>query len=513
MRRYPVAGGGIVVALVGFVLTRFTVAIAAAESPDHFLFSGVIPLALGLILTAFGVFLAVSTYDRHFVWTIAVWCVIGTVTMALFVVLTILGTAQDMALTLDVVREQAILSNFLIGGAIGGTLTGVYAGRNREQRRDLRQQANRLEILNRILRDRVINAATAIVGHAALLEEDHRPESVAVVDNKADSVIETVESVKLLSRTAQGDAIPRTAVDLRSVLSAELDALAADYPEASYTLTGETDVAVRADDRLGSVFRELLENAVLHSTADTPEFDVSMDRTGRYGRVRIEDTGPGLPESQRRLLEDGDIAEYDDPTTGFGLNVVRLLLESYEGDCEVTVGEDGSTIDIYLPLAESKPVETNGLVDPAGVPVSKTLLATAVALVAGMTMAGAMSLFDGDLLAIGMLYGIDSSVITVITHEFHSVVFGLIYAAVLVTLATTVTNRLFGRIGIGIALGLVLWLFAAGLVMPIWLLLVGIGAPIPNLTLASLVGHVVWGTTMGAGYHVGERFIDADPTG
>lgn len=174
MRRYPVAGGGIVVALVGFVLTRFTVAIAAAESPGHFLFSGVIPLALGLLLTAFGVFLAVSAYDRRFVWTIAAWCIIGTVTMALFVVLTILGTAQDMAVTLDVVREQAILSNFLIGGAIGGTLTGVYAGRNRQQRNDLRQQANRLEILNRILRDRVINAATAILGHADILEQNHR---------------------------------------------------------------------------------------------------------------------------------------------------------------------------------------------------------------------------------------------------------------------------------------------------------------------------------------------------
>lgn len=267
-----------------------------------------------------------------------------------------------------------------------------------------------------------------------------------------------------------------------------------------------------ADDRLGTLFQEVLENAILYSTGDPPALDISIEQTGRTGRVRIEDTGPGLPDSQRRLLERGEIAEFDDPTTGFGLNVVRLLLESYDGSCEVTVTDDGTTIDIYLPLADSGTTRADGLVDPAGVPTAKTLLTMGIALVAGVTMAGAMTLFDGDLLAIGMLYCIDSYVITVITHEFHSVVFGLIYVAVLVTLATPETKQLSGRIGIGIALGLGLWLFAAGLVMPIWLQLVGIDAAIPNLTIASLVAHIVWGTTMGLGYHAGERGIDGFDT-
>ena len=44
--------------------------------------------------------------------------------------------------------------------------------------------------------------------------------------------------------------------------------------------------------------------------------------------------------------------------------------------------------------------------------------------------------------------------------------------------------------------------------MPIWLQLVGIEASIPNLTAPSLIGHLVWGLTLGTLYHYGEAWLD-----
>ena len=106
--------------------------------------------------------------------------------MGALVGLTLLGDGvQEMDMTL--LREQTYLSTFLIGGAVGGTLTGLYAGRNRRYRRELKHQANRLEILNRLLRDRVINHASAVKGHQELLTHGDRDHSVDVIGRKADS--------------------------------------------------------------------------------------------------------------------------------------------------------------------------------------------------------------------------------------------------------------------------------------------------------------------------------------
>ena len=204
---------GLLIGAIGFVLTRFTVTLAATDSTGQFLFAGIVPLVLGLSLTAFGVILAVGAYDAAFVRTTAVWCVLGTVTMLALVVLTLLGSEPAALMDMDAARERTYLSNFLIGGALGGTLTGLYAAQNRRHRTALRQQANRLVLLNRLLRDRVINAATAIKGYTEMLEEtpDHSGE---VIDSQADTVIETVENVKYLSETSDRATVAVGGIDL-----------------------------------------------------------------------------------------------------------------------------------------------------------------------------------------------------------------------------------------------------------------------------------------------------------
>ena len=83
---------GLLIAAIGFFLTRFTVTLAAGDTTVGFLFAGIVPLVLGLSLAAFGVILAVGVYDVQFVRTIALWCLLGTGTMLVLVVLTLLGS-------------------------------------------------------------------------------------------------------------------------------------------------------------------------------------------------------------------------------------------------------------------------------------------------------------------------------------------------------------------------------------------------------------------------------------
>ncbi len=52
----------------------------------------------------------------------------------------------------------------------------------------------------------------------------------------------------------------------------------------------------------------------------------------------------------------------------------------------------------------------------------------------------------------------------------------------------------------GVAWGTVLWLVAAGVVMPIWLQVVGIPSPLPNLPRLGFLSHALWGVILGGTY-------------
>jgi signal transduction histidine kinase len=501
--------GGIIVALVGFLLTRFTVSLAATESQQQFLWSGVVPLILGLALSAFGVVLTVGRYDPEMVRTTAVWCLIGTGSMLLLVALTLLGTEPKALTDVTVLRDQAIFSNFLIGGAIGGTLTGIFAARNRRQRRDLKQQANRLVMLNRLLRDQVINAATAIKGHTEVLKDSQNEQSVDIIDRQAESVINTVENVKYLTNTGAESAGPDTTIDLVDAAEAGIDAVETRHPEIDCSFRPPEDsVPVYANDQFTEAIGHLVENAVKYSDSNTPRVEVEIRTTRRNATVSVSDNGPGLPADQQALLEEGTIAEFDDPTTGFGLNIVRLLVESFDGTIDTTVSTDGTTVSIELPRPGDGTTATNhsGSLTTPAIATPDLLLVIGASLAGGLAMGLVMQGLTGFVPVIGALYGVDDRLVGWISHEFHSVVFGLVYAAILSTLPHRYTNKMGRCVAIAVGFSLLLWAVAAGVVMPLWLQLVGLERPFPNLTPASFAGHLAWGVTLGVLYRAHTYF-------
>ena len=134
---------------------------------------------------------------------------------------------------------------------------------------------------------------------------------------------------------------------------------------------------------------------------------------------------------------------------------------------------------------------------------SELLVATGAVVVAG----GVMGLFvlrsAGVIPVIGSLYGVADPLVGWITHEFHSVVFGLTFAGLLTLLPSAYADWAVGTLGVAVAWSLALWLVAAGLVIPLWLNLVGITAPLPSVSGTSLASHLLWGVTLGGLYHAG----------
>lgn len=141
---------------------------------------------------------------------------------------------------------------------------------------------------------------------------------------------------------------------------------------------------------------------------------------------------------------------------------------------------------------------------------SKWFAGGAAGLVAGLVFGAMLQTMMPDVIAMAIpaLYGQSGVAAGWVAHLFHSVVFGLVFVAI--TSATSL-RRFAGTWSTGAVLGLVygalVWVVAAGVVMPLWLDAVGFPQvpPLPNLNPQSLVGHLVYGLVLGAGYALVRR--------
>lgn len=85
-------------------------------------------------------------------------------------------------------------------------------------------------------------------------------------------------------------------------------------------------------------------------------------------------------------------------------------------------------------------------------------------------------------------------------HLFHGTLFGMIFAAVLADPGLyRVNERIWKSVVAGAVYGLVLAVAGAGIIMPIWLGVVGFPTPpsIPNVTTPLLIWHAIYGVVLG----------------
>ena len=495
---------GLVVASLGFLLTRFTVTLAVSDGPTAFVFGGVVPLVLGLGLSAFGVALTVGEFERGFVRTVTLWCLAGTGAMFVLVLLTLVGNGSMGPLSTG--GSRTYLSNFLIGGGVGGALTGVYAGRSNRQRHELEQQAARLDLVNRILRDRVLNALTVIRGRVEIAESREgigRADVLSVVDDRSAGVQQVVENMKHI--TNGGADLSLDAVPVVPCVESGVDAVRETHPTAEYDLRTDVpaDLRVRANTMLDNLVAHLVENAVVYS--DSSRVEVAVTDSEDTVTISVSDDGPGLPDRQLDLLERGEIGSYEDRSTGFGLDLVRLLVRSSGGRTAATVTDGGTTITLTLPrVSTDGGVVTLQSTDVLGLSPRRLGLAVGTSLVAAVVMGLPLQFLSGGVPVIGALYGVQNALVGWLTHGFHSVVFGLVYAALVQTAPGHLSDRV-RYYGVALGWSLALWLVAAGFIMPLWLSLVGIEAGLPNLGVAALLGHLLWGGSLAVLYRYGCR--------
>jgi PAS domain S-box-containing protein len=258
----------------------------------------------------------------------------------------------------EAVRTVAVsATETTYGGEAASLVTFRDITEREEYEAELEALTEELETLNRVIRHDIRNDMAIVLGWAEMLAGHVDEEGQAYLEKilrSGNHVVETTKTARTVVDAVTGDAtVGVGSTSLRSVLRSEIDLRRESFPDAEFDVTTEIpDVTVRANDMLSSVFRNLLNNAVQHSDADTPYVEVSCTVDGETVTVSIGDNGPGISEDRREAVFGKGEKGLESPGTGLGLYLVRTLVDEFGGD--VWVGEHetgGAEFKVELQLA------------------------------------------------------------------------------------------------------------------------------------------------------------------
>ncbi|MFC6953334.1 PAS domain-containing protein [Halorubellus litoreus] len=245
---------------------------------------------------------------------------------------------------------------FYEGGELAGTI-GICRDVTEQVAYESRLEARseQLELLNRILRHDIRNDMTVVLAVLDLLSEHVADEEgadlVEEVGERAQHVVDLTATLRDLMTVVLDETEHLQPVPIAGVLEDELADVDAAFPRAITRIEGDLpDGAVRANEMLHSVFRNLLKNAVQHNDQDLPEVVVSATATDDAVTVRVADNGPGIPDDRKRKVFGRDEKGLESSGTGVGLFLVDRLVDEFEGSVRVEDNDpSGAVFVVELP--------------------------------------------------------------------------------------------------------------------------------------------------------------------
>ena len=201
-----------------------------------------------------------------------------------------------------------------------------------ERERQLRQQNERLDEFASVISHDLRNPLGVAQGRATILAEQIESEHLDPLLQNLTRMESIVEDTLTLAR--QGNTISETeSINLTDIVGKCWATI--DTDEASIELVNET--TFQGDpDRLRHVFENLFRNAVEHGGSGVTV------RVGahNHGGIYVEDDGSGIPVEKRdEVLEPGHSSARGG--TGFGLTIIKRIVEAHDWELSITDGSDG----------------------------------------------------------------------------------------------------------------------------------------------------------------------------
>jgi|AntDeeMinimDraft_4_1070355.scaffolds.fasta_scaffold03218_3 PAS domain S-box-containing protein len=226
--------------------------------------------------------------------------------------------------------DQDIVLGEILAGNINTALEQVSQTQQLQAReRELTRQNERLEEFTSVVSHDIQNPLTVAAGNLQLAIENNDSEYLNKVKRAHDRMEALVDNLLTLAQEGANTA------DITPVSLTELSEGCWQNVETSTaTLNVTTNSIVFADkNRLKQLFENLFANAVEHG-GETVTVGALED--GFY----VSDDGPGIPVDERdQVFKFGHSTS--DSGTGFGLNIVKEIVETHDWKISVTEEETG----------------------------------------------------------------------------------------------------------------------------------------------------------------------------
>lgn len=214
-----------------------------------------------------------------------------------------------------------------------------------------RQREQILDVLNRVLRHNLRNELSVVEGRTTIVRD--RVQDPALVDHldisqqSVDSLVELGNQAQLISSALEQNQ------ELSTVYVTEyVDEVARGVREelgyGTVECNGE-EVKLTTNRLLFRLALEnVIENALEHSTAETPTATVTVMAENDGVRVRVDDNGPGIPQSETTVIQEGKETDTEH-SSSIGLWIINWAITSCGGTVEFGDGERGGRVELWVP--------------------------------------------------------------------------------------------------------------------------------------------------------------------
>ncbi len=250
----------------------------------------------------------------------------------------------------------------------------------REYERTIETERERLEFLNRVLRHNLLNSLNVVRGRIALVD-DNEPDDIAFDDHvntarsRVEGMIDHIERMRTFTDAIIDDEDHELRpMALDDVIESKTEMLAETHDSATIqTVLPDDGPSVLADPLLGAVIENVVANALIHNDSDAPRVDISVsdatvevaaDESGAIlGRaddsqpsahaevishpaitVHVADNGPGIPDDEKSAVLEKGISRLSEPGNGFGLFLVKEMMDTYLGDIDIRDNDPSGTV-------------------------------------------------------------------------------------------------------------------------------------------------------------------------